>query len=60
MVSYSHRFSGYSFGIVLWELAHLQTPYAGKEPMAVVMEVANNIRPPISPSVDHALRGTTN
>lgn len=47
----------YSFGIVLWEMAHRRVPYAGREPMAVALEVTrSNLRPAISDSVDPAFQ----
>eukprot|EP00026_Physarum_polycephalum_P000670 Phypoly_transcript_00671.p1 GENE.Phypoly_transcript_00671~~Phypoly_transcript_00671.p1 ORF type:complete len:807 (+),score=131.97 Phypoly_transcript_00671:1680-4100(+) len=46
----------YSFGIVLWEIFHRETPYKGKEPMLVVMEVQANMRPILKLDLEPAIR----
>lgn len=43
----------YSFGIVMWELVYRRIPYAGREPMAVALEVARSqLRPSIDNNID--------
>jgi hypothetical protein len=40
---------------VLWELFHRKTPYDGREPMAVAVEVPNNLRPVINQDIEPEL-----
>jgi serine/threonine protein kinase len=50
---YSESADVYSFGIIMWEVATRKQPYAGRNFMAVTMDVLEGRRPKIPTDLPH-------